>query len=371
MQNCIDSSKCYLGWKSQYTSHRITVLLLMVPPNMKMMMRDLIVPRAARLPSKARLTHTCKYRNFGIFRAVLTSMSRRAECVACGEIISGRTRCLQAPCMHYYCQDCLRALVTSSIGDESLFPLRCCKQSFNVENVLPFLQRALSAQFQAKAVEFGTPAQDRLYCPNATCSIFLGSSANRDMHEVSCTSCRETICTLCKQAAHPGAVCSENAALLEIKALARDNHWQTCPGCGAIIELGHGCYHMTCRCRAEWCYVCATPWKNCACPQWDEHRLLDTARQRAENELGARAGAANPVLFQRRVQERVVQLRGNHDCDVHAWRRRNGGGHCQECAWYLREFLLVSSINIPCANLVSDGLIGVSKLWNRSLCSMQ
>jgi hypothetical protein len=45
-----------------------------------------------------------------------------------------------------------------------------------------------------------------------------------------------------------------------------------------VVELAQGCYHMTCRCRAEFCYLCSKPWKNCPCPQWDERRLLVEAR---------------------------------------------------------------------------------------------
>jgi hypothetical protein len=42
---------------------------------------------------------------------------------------------------------------------------------------------------------------------------------------------------------------------------------------------------MTCRCRAEFCYLCSIPWKNCKCSQWDEARLLEEARVRTARYL--------------------------------------------------------------------------------------
>jgi hypothetical protein len=39
------------------------------------------------------------------------------------------------------------------------------------------------------------------------------------------------------------------------------------------VELSTGCFHMTCRCKAQFCYLCAARWKSCACVQWNERRL--------------------------------------------------------------------------------------------------
>ena len=37
-----------------------------------------------------------------------------------------------------------------------------------------------------------------------------------------------------------------------------------------MIELNHGCFHMTCRCKTQFCYRCGAQWKTCSCPQWEE-----------------------------------------------------------------------------------------------------
>ena len=247
----------------------------------------------------------------------------------------------RAPCGHYYCRDCLVNLVEACTRDESLFPLRCCKQALPIRDVRPFLPLKIRALFLEKSAEFSTPSLSRIYCPNPTCSIFLGPS-DVSTRDIRCPRCATTVCLACKQRAHHGENCAESAMTLEVKALARSENWQTCPGCNAIIELDQGCHHMTCRCRTEFCYVCAARWKNCTCPQWEEARLLGTAERRVVNEMGVRAQAAAPDIFLERVRERVADLRVNHDCVNHRWRYRHGGGRCEECSHTLPQYLLVS-----------------------------
>lgn len=33
------------------------------------------------------------------------------------------------------------------------------------------------------------------------------------------------------------------------------------PQCRALVELAHGCNHITCKCGAEWCYKCGALWR--------------------------------------------------------------------------------------------------------------
>ena len=193
-------------------------------------------------------------------------VSCRVECVICADDIksAGDNYKYHAPCDHYYCRDCLVNLVEACTRDESLFPLLCCKQALPTKEVTPFLVSNIRVLFLNKSAEYGTPSLSRVYCPNPTCSTFLGSSDD-PTPDICCPNCATAVCLTCKQRAHLGESCAENAMTLEVKALARSEHWQTCPGCNAIVELVQGCYHMTCRCRTEFCYVCAARWKNCTC----------------------------------------------------------------------------------------------------------
>jgi hypothetical protein len=267
--------------------------------------------------------------------------------VICGDGLRPSTA-FRALCDHFYCRRCLSDLARTCLRDESLFPLKCCKQPLPMDGeygVLARLELRLRQSFQAKATEFSTLSKNRVYCPRETCSAFLGSSAQLPAR-VACRHCPTVVCVACKQIDHGAVPCEENTALEQVKSLAREQSWQTCPGCAQIIELHQGCYHMTCRCGTQFCYLCAEQWKNCTCPQWEEARLLDTAAARVEHELGARARVVAPAIFEQHVQQRVARLRYDHDCaDGHRWRRRDGRARCEECRVMLPEYLLVRIIH--------------------------
>ena len=261
----------------------------------------------------------------------------------------GTSNALHTPCGHYYCRGCAVELVQAFTKDESLFPLRCCQTAIPANLIDRFISPKLKNTFDAKNTEWSVLAKDRIYCCSPTCSTFLGSSVGKgDWVGVACTAseCRTTTCPRCKQVAHPNELdCSANRATEEVWALARKEGWQTCPGCHTIVELQVGCYHMTCRCREQFCYLCAMPWKSCICPQWDEHRLLATAEHRLENQIGERAMQMRddaPQQFAQTVRQVAEGLRENHNCVSHSWKRRPGAGRCEECNFRLPRFLLVS-----------------------------
>lgn len=245
-----------------------------------------------------------------------------------------------APCDHYYCRPCLMDLVQACTRDESLFPLRCCQQNFVFDEVITRISFNLAMLFRDKAREFSILVNHRVYCPNSLCSAFLGSS-ERLRRDTRCDECWTVVCTRCKDIAHPGELCGEDRALSQVRNLAESQGWQTCPGCHAIVELSQGCFHMTCTCHAQFCYLCASPWKTCACPQWDEDRLIHTARERVVNEVGQRGVVAAPLVYENLVHERVEELRVNHACPFHFWTYRHGGGVCSWCNNFLPEYLMV------------------------------
>ncbi|KAH8810786.1 hypothetical protein F5884DRAFT_698809 [Xylogone sp. PMI_703] len=191
------------------------------------------------------------------------------QCEACRDEV----QCYEvarAPCSHEYCYTCLQNLFQASVADESLFPPRCCQQEIQVETVRIFLKSDFVEHFHQKKIEYETP--NRTYCHSSTCSAFI--HPNHITGEIAtCPSCSLTTCTTCKAEAHKGD-CPKDAPLQQVLEIAKDKHWQRCYACWRVIELEHGCNHMTCRCGAEFCYVCGEKWKTCNCEQWTEHRLL-------------------------------------------------------------------------------------------------
>lgn len=125
--------------------------------------------------------------------------------------------------------------------DESLFPPRCCKQAFPYERVKALLSQRLKSAFGTKRVELET--KDRTYCAIPTCSTFIKPSTI-DGRVASCTKCHVRTCMLCKSIWHLGA-CPKDEAMEALIDAAGKNLWQSCPGCHRIVELQHGCNHIT------------------------------------------------------------------------------------------------------------------------------
>jgi len=79
-----------------------------------------------------------------------------------------------------------------------------------------------------------------------------------------------------------------------------------------------------CKCKAEWCYFCGKDWKTCACPQWDESKLLDQAQRVADRQQPGPAGQGQVAAVAR-------QLVTRHNCDHERFDRIYGEIDCDEC----------------------------------------
>ncbi|KAI9803159.1 MAG: hypothetical protein M1833_001230 [Piccolia ochrophora] len=70
------------------------------------------------------------------------------------------------------------------------------------------------------------------------------------------------------------------------------NGWRRCYNCRTMVELSVGCRHITCKCGAEFCYVCGARWKTCPCTESDQARRQEQiVRQRNQFDEEARAVA--------------------------------------------------------------------------------
>ncbi|TFK68213.1 hypothetical protein BDN72DRAFT_898331 [Pluteus cervinus] len=214
------------------------------------------------------------------------------NCAVCQDPIRGFE--YRAPCGDYYDKECLIELFTLATQDESLYPPRCCRQHIPVDKVLPLMSPDAARKFRDKATEFGT--LKRVYCAVPTCSRFLGPEHDGGWLSPTyypCPACPNSTCAKCKNK-HEGLFhsCKSSKDEREVLDLGQQNGWASCPGCNQLIELNMGCYHMTCRCRTEFCYLCKKLWKTCPCVQWDENRLLFAAEQRVDAQFGRPARPA-------------------------------------------------------------------------------
>ncbi|KAG6910456.1 hypothetical protein DXG01_010381 [Tephrocybe rancida] len=159
----------------------------------------------------------------------------RVECTSCGDPVKPYAY-LNGPCGHAYCGTCVSDLIKAAIRDESLYPPRCCAQPFPHAAVIPFISSKLLETYKMKRMELDVPAASRVFCPTPTCSTFLGSS-EATQKDIKCEKCGISVCSKCRQAAHPGNDCIENQSMVDLRKLAKSEKWQTCPGCKAIVEL--------------------------------------------------------------------------------------------------------------------------------------
>ncbi|KAI1762122.1 hypothetical protein GGR53DRAFT_430471 [Hypoxylon sp. FL1150] len=265
--------------------------------------------------------------SWGASRKSQRSSQRRA-CLACEEK-KHFSSLARAPCGHEYCRDCLATLFRCAMSDETLFPPRCCRQTIPLERNQIFLPEDLVHQFRAKSVEFSTP--HRTYCHEPTCSAFI-PPRNYEGDVATCSDCGAQTCVTCKNRWHHDD-CPNDEGLQQVLEMAEENSWQRCPRCLSMIELSHGCFHMTCKCGSQFCYLCCEPWKNCNCRHWDEHRLLNRAEVIYNRNHHDQGGNIDHI---------VANLRNNHECTHTSWRKR-GPNICEECGEFLRRYIFECS----------------------------
>ncbi|KAK4150431.1 hypothetical protein C8A00DRAFT_46174 [Chaetomidium leptoderma] len=257
-------------------------------------------------------------------------------CIACTEYHLVSNLATSPSCGHEYCRDCLRSLVTASLTDETLFPPRCCGQAIPIDAYSALLTSALVGQFNAKKVEFDTP--NRTYCHRQSCSAFVPPQSVRgDVAYCFRNGCFARTCTVCKGASHQGSDCPADPATQDMLRLAAAESWQRCYSCARFVELENGCNHITCRCGAQFCYVCGEVWKTCECAQWDERNLLNRANAIVDRNVGA-----GPMAHRQRadlVERERVHLMENHECEHASWKSRGGSHQCEECLDILPTFI--------------------------------
>ncbi|RDL37534.1 uncharacterized protein BP5553_04967 [Venustampulla echinocandica] len=162
------------------------------------------------------------------------------QCIVCGEDVQFFD-VVRVPCGHEYCCGCLHQLFKASLTDDSLFPPRCCRQPVASSILRVFLPADLLYQYEEKKIEHETP--NRTYCSNASCSAFIKAENIAD-ERASCRVCSCITCTICKAKAHRGD-CPADTTLQEMLLVADANGWKRCFGCRRLVELAHGCNHIT------------------------------------------------------------------------------------------------------------------------------
>lgn len=121
--------------------------------------------------------------------------------------------------------------------------------------------------------------------------------------------------------AHPlGQDCPNDIQLDQVLRIGEKSGWRRCYKCRTLVELTQGCTHMTCRCKAQFCYICGAIWDpTIGCPnicngeEELERRRREEAEREAELEAEKAAQEAADAAAQLERQEAEKRTEASSD----------------------------------------------------------
>ncbi|KAK6506788.1 hypothetical protein TWF481_005248 [Arthrobotrys musiformis] len=176
-------------------------------------------------------------------------------------------------CNHRYCVECLRNHILHSLSQPGSELPRCCGEALPLtfageilmENELNQLMDRRDAQESSKQIS----------CVGCKKDLLQGSIKDNSAY---CIDCAKFTCIHCGKDLHDG-ICPEDKDMAMLLETAKKEGWSKCGKCNHLVELTMGCFHMTCRCGHQFCYLCGVEWKNCGCPSSSEQSVLGRIRE--------------------------------------------------------------------------------------------
>ncbi|KAF4979344.1 hypothetical protein FZEAL_4430 [Fusarium zealandicum] len=243
-------------------------------------------------------------------------------CVCCRADFKTSGSLHSISCGHAYCGNCLKSLIHSAMTDESSMPPRCCAQPLPGSIIKDLLNRDAQQEFLKAIVQYSTPWQARIFCSNPSCGEFIPPHHKLDPKypfNVTCRKCNTRVCLMCKRNAHPtGKDCPEDWELDQVLKMDDKASWRRCYKCRNLVELVEGCTHMTCRCKAQFCYVCGGVWDaNIGCPNYcngeeemerrrreEQVQLAEYETEKAVQEAAAAAASVERLKAEERTRSK-------------------------------------------------------------------
>jgi hypothetical protein len=176
-------------------------------------------------------------------RAEEAGESQIQKCICCVETTD---ELQELGCGHVWDRSCLSAVIEYALQWEGNWPAKCCQKIDDVEmrGLAPFLGDYIVRRYLDKYEEMDTLRDQRIYCANARCSVFLGQRST-GVHLDSCTKCNTSTCLSCgnEDKLHDHDDCPSKTSPYE--ELIQEGKLQQCPGCNEVVELREACNHIT------------------------------------------------------------------------------------------------------------------------------
>lgn len=150
-------------------------------------------------------------------------------------------------CDHHMCNTCLKRAFTLSVEDSTHMPPKCCtKDHIQPKHVERLFDLTFKKAWNRKFVEYTT--KNRLYCPAKRCGHFIKPSrikGDKGRKYARCGHCDTKVCARCNNRWHKTVDCPTDNTINDFLAQAKEEGWQRCYQCRAMVELREGCNHMT------------------------------------------------------------------------------------------------------------------------------
>ncbi|PTB69823.1 hypothetical protein BBK36DRAFT_1110025 [Trichoderma citrinoviride] len=205
------------------------------------------------------------------------------ECISCLDDVAVKDT-VKVPC-HNYCRDCFVRLVSAAVQNEQQWPPKCCLNQIPFKTVLKNIPEELKKRFRERSSEWGIPVSERVYCHNADCGVWIKPGRISLVRRQARCEHGHVTCIICRGQAHGNDECPQDQDLHLTKLLAEEEGWKHCYSCRALVEHKEACQHMTCRCGAQFCYVCGLRWRTCGCTMEQLHAIKDAAEARRAQRL--------------------------------------------------------------------------------------
>lgn len=171
----------------------------------------------------------------------------RVECLICMDDLEPR-KTVKLKCGHRMCNPCLKRSFKLSVTDSQHMPPKCCtKDNIPLKHVERLFSNDFKKTWNKKYREYSH--RNRVYCPRKYCGEFVRSEDIRRLDDGRkywrCAKCSTKVCFQCNEKYHRGRDCPNDEDMAQFVAQAKDEGWQRCFRCKAVVELKEGCNHMT------------------------------------------------------------------------------------------------------------------------------